>query len=128
REPRALLELDALQSETWQSKMPNTCGQKPEEDNQADMETSQQDKALRVEGKVTKKLGHVPCDKGSGNYPQSPNCSRREHGTRSTSEGWLSGGRRQGYGYEFVSEFSEEGETLLWKRAHDGQAGPNSDQ
>ncbi|KAK2763941.1 hypothetical protein FQN54_009560 [Arachnomyces sp. PD_36] len=52
--------------------------------------------------------------------PNTTGSLRREShrssvGSRSTSDGWLSGGRRQGYGYDFVSETEET--NMMWERA-----------
>src|SRR5207247_3362969 len=55
----------------------------------------------------------VPDGNGGSNCPK---ISASDHGRRCTSEGWLSGGRRQGYGYEFVSESFEEEATVLRQR------------
>ncbi|PGH27515.1 hypothetical protein AJ80_00756 [Polytolypa hystricis UAMH7299] len=72
-----------------------------------------------------------------GLFPNTPNDSQtqgqdtlgtRASRTRSASDGWLSRGKRQGYGYTFVSQGEEEA-MVLWERAvkaHANQMMPES--
>lgn len=69
-----------------------------------------------TQSRFTEQLESPKSKHGNITDSQRRNRERRSDSSRKTSDGWLSGGRRQGYGYEFVSE-ADEDTNIMWKRA-----------
>lgn len=68
-----------------------------------------------TQSKFTEQLGSVDTKQNNTEDPQRRNRESSSGDSRRTSDGWLSGGKRKGYGYEFVSETDEDTD-IMWKR------------
>ncbi|KAL1960203.1 hypothetical protein VTO42DRAFT_8746 [Malbranchea cinnamomea] len=74
------------------------------------------------QGRFIEEFGHISISKGTTCLARSQ--TTREH--RSSSEGWLSGGRRLGYGYSFVSRADEETAHVLQDAVDNERTGDTS--
>lgn len=80
---------------------------------------------LPTKSKFTEQLGPLDTKQRNAEDPQRQNRESSSDSSRRTSDGWLSGGKRKGYGYEFVSETDEDA-NIMWKRAIKEHAGGES--